>query len=104
MDPLIHIAFIHMFINVAPRTSAAVAQMLVSPVLGVVLVEYANGYAYEYTNVSRRAIINLLMNKSMSLGFWVNRNCKQAARTLTMDLNFYTTDGENRGAAGFIGA
>ena len=93
-----------MFINVAPRTSAAVAQMLVSPVLGVVLVEYANGYAYEYTNVSRRAIINLLMNKSMSLGFWVNRNCKQAARTLTMDLNFYTTDGENRGAAGFIGA
>ena len=96
--------FHNMFFNVSPRTSAAVAQMLVSPVLGVVLVEYANGYAYEYTNVSRRAICNLLMNKSMSLGFWVNRNCKNAARTLTEDLNFYTTDGENRGAAGFIGA
>ena len=96
--------FHHMFINVAPRTSDAVAQLLVSPVLGVVLVEFQSGHAYEYTNVSRRAIMNLLINPSMSLGFWFNRNCIKAARTLTMDLNFYTTDGEYRGAAGFIGA
>ena len=93
-----------MFINVAPRTSDAVAQLLVSPVLGVVLVEFTSGHAYEYTNVSRRAIANLLLNRNMSLGFWVNQNCIRPERTKRLDLNFYTTDGENRGAAGFIGA
>ena len=93
-----------MFINVAPRTSDAVAQLLVSPALGVVLVEFTSGHAYEYTHVSRRAICNLLMNRNMSLGFWVNQNCIRPERTKRLDLNFYTTDGENRGAAGFIGA
>jgi hypothetical protein len=103
-DALIHLPFIHMFINVAPRTSDAVAQLLVSPVLGVVLVEFTSGHAYEYTNVSRRAIANLLLNRNMSLGFWVNQNCIRPERTQRLDLNFYTVNGENRGAAGFIGA
>ena len=75
-----------MFITVAPRTSDAVAQLLVSPVLGVVLVEFANGYSYEYTNVSRRAILNLLMNPNMSLGFWVNQNCVAPKRTACLSL------------------
>ena len=75
-----------MFITVAPRTSDAIAQLLVSPVLGVVLVEFANGYAYEYTNVSRRAILNLLMNPNMSLGFWVNQNCIAPKRTAYLQL------------------
>jgi len=94
----------HMFFNVAPRTSDAVAVLQVSPVLGVVLVEFASGHAYEYTNVSRRAIANLLLNPNMSLGFWVNQNCIRPERTQRLDLCFYTTDGENRSAAGFIGA
>jgi hypothetical protein len=92
----------HMFFNITPRTSDAVAFMQVSPILGVVLVEFASGHAYEYTNVSRRAIANLLLNPNMSLGFWVNQNCIRPERTQRLDLNFYTTDGENRGAAGFI--
>ena len=78
--------FHYMFITVAPRTSDAVAQLLVSPVLGVVLVEFANGYSYEYTNVSRRAILNLLMNPNMSLGFWVNTNCVNTDRTACLSL------------------
>ena len=86
--PIIHIALFHMFITVAPRTSDAIAQLLVSPVLGVVLVEFTNGYAYEYTNVSRRAIMNLLMNKNMSLGFWVNQNCIKPERTQSLALNY----------------
>ncbi|AGG91340.1 hypothetical protein SWQG_00046 [Synechococcus phage S-RIP2] len=86
MDPLIHIAFIHMFITVTRRTSDAVAQLLVSPVLGVVLVEFTNGYSYEYTNVSRRAIMNLLLNPNMSLGFWVNQNCIRPERTACLTL------------------
>ena len=100
----VHSLNIHMFFSVAPRTSDAVAVLQVSPVLGVVLVEFASGHAYEYTNVSRRAICNLLMNPNMSLGFWVNQNCIRPERTQRLDLCFYTTDGENRGAAGFIGA
>jgi hypothetical protein len=86
MDPLIHIAFIHMFFTVTRRTSDAVAQLLVSPVLGVVLVEFTNGYSYEYTNVSRRAIMNLLLNPNMSLGFWVNQNCIRPERTACLTL------------------
>ena len=75
-----------MFITVTRRTSDAVAQLLVSPVLGVVLVEFANGYSYEYTNVSRRAILNLLMNPNMSLGFWVNTNCVNTDCTACLSL------------------
>jgi len=100
----VHLPLLHMFFRIQPRTSDAVAFMQVSPILGVVLVEFASGHAYEYTNVSRRAIANLLMNPNMSLGFWVNQNCIRPERTQRLDLNFYTTDGENRGAAGFIGA
>ena len=70
-----------MFFSVASRTSDAIDNLMVSPVLGVVLVEFANGYAYEYTNVSRRAICNLMLNPNMSLGFWVNQNCVAPKRT-----------------------
>ena len=75
-----------MFFTVTRRTSDAVAQLLVSPVLGVVLVEFANGYSYEYTGVSRRAITNLLLNPNMSLGFWVNQNCIAPKRTACLSL------------------
>ena len=72
--------------TVTRRTSDAVAQLIVNPVLGDVLVEFKNGYAYQYTNVSRRAILNLLANKNMSLGFWVNNNCINTKRTNTLSL------------------
>ena len=62
------------------RSSDAIDNISVSPILGVALVEYANGLAYEYTNVSRRAILNLMMQPNMSLGFWVNDNCKEHSR------------------------
>ena len=66
--------FHFMFINVPCRTSDCVERMVVDPVRGVVQVAYAKGNIYEYTCVSRRAIINLLLNPNMSLGFWVNSN------------------------------
>ena len=81
--------FFHLF-----RYSAAIDNIAVSPMLGVVLVEYSNGYSYEYINVSRRAILNLMMQPNMSLGFWVNANCKEHKRVLCEDLNFYTSDGQ----------
>ena len=82
----IHLHFHNMFFPVTRRTSDAVAQLLVSPVLGVVLVEFANGYSYEYTGVSRRAIANLMLNPNMSLGFWVNQNCVAPKRTACLSL------------------
>ena len=63
------------------RSSDAIAHIQVSPILGVVLVEFSNGLSYEYTNVSRRAIINLMTQPNISLGFWVNTNCVDAKRT-----------------------
>ena len=82
----VHLHFHNMFFNVTRRTSDAVAALQVSPVLGVVLVEFANGYSYEYTGVSRRAIANLLLNPNMSLGFWVNQNCVAPKRTACLSL------------------
>ena len=83
----VHFTFIHnMFYSIQPRTSDAVVQLQVSPVLGVVLVEFASGHAYEYTHVSRRAIANLMLNPNMSLGFWVNQNCIKPERTRTEEL------------------
>ena len=75
-----------MFFSVTRRTSDAIDNLMVSPILGVVLVEFANGYTYEYTNVSRRAIANLMLNPNMSLGFWVNQNCVAPKRTACLSL------------------
>ena len=70
-----------MFFRIANRSSDAIAHIQVSPILGVVLVEFTNGLSYEYTNVSRRSIINLMTQPNISLGFWVNANCVAAKRT-----------------------
>ena len=75
-----------MFFRIANRSSDAIAHIQVSPILGVVLVEFTNGLSYEYTNVSRRAIINLMAQPNISLGFWVNANCVAAKRTTCLAL------------------
>ena len=72
--------------NVTNRTSSAIRCLLVDPIRGTATVEFKNGYAYEYTNVSRRAIANLLLNPNMSLGFWVNNNCVAPKRTACLTL------------------
>ena len=69
-----------MFFRILNRSSSAIDNIAVSPILGVALVEYSNGLSYEYTNVSRRAILNLELNPNMSLGFWVNDNIINSAR------------------------
>ena len=74
-DPLIHSFNYHM-IRIQSRTSTAIQCIYVSLMRGTCVVVYNNGAAYNYMNVSRRAIANLLLNPNMSLGFWVNNNCK----------------------------
>ncbi len=39
-----------------------------------------NGNSYAYGNVSKRAIVNVLFNPDVSLGFWVNNNLVQSER------------------------
>ena len=61
-------------INTVQRPSSAINSISTSLLNGEVCVEYSNGKIYVYTNVSRRAILNLLLQENMSLGFWVNHN------------------------------
>ena len=68
-----------MFIIPNPRTSEAIEAINVNPFTRVVNVRFTNGYEYKYSNVSRLAIINLLMQPNMSLGFWVYNNLSKVA-------------------------
>ena len=71
-----------MFITVPTRTSAAIELLKVDLLARKALVTFANGYEYEYGNVSARAIANVLFNPDVSLGFWVNNNCLKADRVV----------------------
>ena len=59
---------------VVSRSSSAINHIITDLLAGEVLVEYKNGECYYYSNVSRRAILNLLLQNNISLGFWVNEN------------------------------
>ncbi len=91
MVPLLFTYFHNMFIAVSPRTSDAVERLAVSPLRGIARVQYTNGGCYEYTNVSRRAIMNLLFNDNISLGFWVNTNCALNDRPLYRQMTVFET-------------
>jgi len=78
-NPLVSCLIMFSF-NVTDRTSSAIDCLLVDPMRGTACVMFKNGYTYVYLNVSRRAIVNLLMNKDMSLGFWVNENLVNSER------------------------
>ena len=82
MDPPLHI-IIHMFSSrfTARRTSDACDYISVNLLAGTAEVHFRRGNLYRYTNVSRRAILNLMYNPNMSLGFWANHNCVQSDRT-----------------------
>ena len=67
--------------TIQSRNSSAVECIHANPITGAVDVVFTNELRYEYDNVSRRAIVNLMLNPNMSLGFWVNDNCVNSART-----------------------
>jgi len=58
---------------VEDRSSTCVDVIAVNPVNKVAVVRYHNGREYTYSNVSRRSILNLMLNPSVSLGFWANK-------------------------------
>ena len=65
---------ISMNIKVPYRSSSAIKSLEVDALNGTALCEFTNGKVYQYENVSKRAIINVLFNPDVSLGFWVNNN------------------------------
>ena len=76
---------INMFIDVPPRTSTAVRRLRVDALKSQAYVTFNNGNSYAYGNVSKRAILNVLFNPDISLGFWVNSNLVNAERTYQLN-------------------
>ena len=79
-----------MFTYSATRTSAAAEFVHVDLLRGVAIVSFKDGNMYEYKNVSRRAIASLMANPNMSLGFWINHNLLDTARTSYTVISDYT--------------
>ena len=77
----------NMFLTVSDRTSTAVDSLQVDALNKQAIVTFKNGNVYAYDNVSTRAIINVLFNPDVSLGFWVNKNLVQSERTNIIDGN-----------------
>jgi len=65
------------------RNSSCADGVAVDILSGTASVLYSNGSVYNYTNVSRRAIANLLLNRNISLGFWINSNLLSERCTAT---------------------
>ena len=61
--------------QIVMRSSDAIDYICVDVMTKACTVMFTNGGRYEYTNVSRRAMINLLKTRTISLGMWVNQNC-----------------------------
>ena len=76
-----YLTMISMFLNVTNRTSTAIEDLQVDALNKQAIVTFSDGNTYAYGNVSTRAIINVLFNPDVSLGFWVNNNLIKSDRT-----------------------
>lgn len=57
------------------RFNSTAADIYVDALRGTATVMFKNSNAvYRYFNVSRRAILNFILNPNMSVGFWINSN------------------------------
>ena len=76
-----YLFMINMFVNVTNRTSTAIVDLQVDALSKQAIVTFSGGDTYAYGNVSTRAILNVLFNPDVSLGFWVNNNLLKSDRT-----------------------
>ena len=79
------IQMISMLITVPYRSSSAVKSLQVDGLKQQAYVTFKNGNSYAYGNVSRAAILNVLFNPDVSLGFWVNNNLVQSDRVTELN-------------------
>ena len=101
--PIVHlfnsiqfIMFNQLFNNTVVRHGHSdCAQFIVANVAnGTAVVRYNSGETYKYTNVSRRALIKLIMQPNISLGRWINdallfvdSKCARLGTTAKYDFN-----------------
>ena len=78
--------------TITNRTSACVRRMYIDLLTGEVSVTYKDGSIYDYSSVSRRAILNLMLNKNMSLGFWLNKNLRNNKRVVCEAMPYWSAD------------
>ena len=71
-----------MFTSVPKRSSTFVQDLKVDLRNSKAVVYLDDGSVYGYRFVSKRAILNVLFNPAVSLGFWVNRNLFQSTRAV----------------------
>ena len=71
---------ISMLVTVPYRSSSAIKELKVDALNSTAQCTFKNGLTYSYENVSKRAIINVLFNPDVSLGFWVNNNLVNSQR------------------------
>ena len=69
------------YVQVPFRTSNAIESLEVDLLKQQARCIFKNGRGYEYANVSKRAIANVMFNPDVSLGFWVNNNLVNTERT-----------------------
>ena len=79
---------ISMLVTVTYRSSSAIKELKVAALNSKAECTFQNGLTYSYENVSKRAIINVLFNPDVSLGFWVNNNLVNTERT-QLNENYY---------------
>jgi len=70
----------NMYVSVPFRSSTFLSDVKVDLANAKAVVYFQDGNVYGYRNVSKRAIMNILLNPSISLGFWCNRNLFQSSR------------------------
>ncbi len=68
------------YVQVPFRTSNAIKSLEVDLLRQKARCVFKNGKGYEYGNVSKRAIANVMFNPDVSLGFWVNNNLVNSER------------------------
>ena len=76
---------ISMFLTINNRTSSAIEDLQVDALNKQAIVTFKQGNTYLYENVSTRAIVNLIFNPDVSLGFWVNNNLVQSDRATVLN-------------------
>ena len=77
------------YVQVPFRTSNAIESLEVDLLRQKARTVFKNGKGYEYGNVSKRAIANVMFNPDVSLGFWVNNNLVNSERAYEIG---YTKD------------
>ena len=80
-----YLTMINMFVNVTNRTSTAIESLQVDALNKQAIVTFSGGDTYAYGNVSTRAIVNVLFNPDVSLGFWVNNNLLKSDRVSVLN-------------------